>query len=115
MADQIDYDKMISESDMFQLTSNWLPILEGEIEDPSIIDDQIQPPANSHLTKLSRSDGESYSNSPVSRTDSLDYRGSVGSGGDYLDSDLVKAAIERLNIDDSQVTINVLSFYCPFY
>ena len=96
---------MISESEIFQLTTNWMPILEGEIEDSSIIDDQTQPPSNPRLIKLSRSDGESYSNSPCSRTDSLDYRGSVGSGGDYLDSDLVKAAIERLNIDDSPVII----------
>ena len=95
-----DGEKIMNESDLFQLQTNWLPITEGENEDESSdISHQSRPIANPLLSKLSRSDGESSSNSPGSSV----AQNSLGSGSDYLDSDLVKAAIERLNFDDSQV------------
>ena len=100
--EQFDEEKMINENDLFQLQTNWLPIMEGENEDSSSdFDSQTRCISNRHLSKLSKSDGESSSNSPES---SLPLS-SQGSGSGYLDSDLVKAAIERLNFDDSEVTI----------
>jgi len=96
-----DGEKIINESDLFQLQTNWLPIMEGENEDGSSdISQQSRPIANPLLSKLSKSDGESSSNSPGSSV----AQSSLGSGSDYLDSDLVKAAIERLNFEDSQAS-----------
>jgi len=101
--EQFDEEKMINENDLFQLQTNWLPIMEGENEDSSSdFDSQTRCISNRHLSKLSKSDGESSSNSPES---SLPLS-SQGSGSGYLDSDLVKAAIERLNFDDSEASPN---------
>ena len=103
--EQFDEEKMINENDLFQLQTNWLPIMEGENEDSSSdFNSQTRCISNRHLSKLSKSDGESSSNSPES---SLPLS-SQGSGSGYLDSDLVKAAIERLNFDDSEVTITLI-------
>ena len=103
--EQFDEEKMINESDLFQLQTNWLPIMEGENEDSSSdFNSQTRCISNRHLSKLSKSDGESSSNSPES---SLPLS-SQGSGSGYLDSDLVKAAIERLNFDDSEVNITLI-------
>ena len=99
-AESYDEDKVINESDLFQLQTNWIPIMEGENEDTSSdFSNQGRRISNPHLLKLSKSDGESSSNSPESSL----ALSSLGSGSEYLDSDLVKAAIERLNLDDSQV------------
>ena len=92
-----------SESDIFQLTTAWLPIMEGENEEiASVTDDQTQPLSNHLVSKVSRSStGESSLNTPDSHI--INSLGSVRSGEDFLDSDLVKAAIERLNIGDAPV------------
>ena len=103
--EQFDEEKMMSENDLFQLQTNWLPIMEGENEDKSSdFNNQTRCISNRILSKLSKSDGESSSNSPES---SLPLS-SQGSGSGYLDSDLVKAAIERLNFDDSEVTSTLI-------
>jgi len=97
--DPFDEEKLINESDLFQLQTNWMPITEGDNEDGSSdFSNRARPISNPHLSKLSKSDGESSSNSPVSSV----AQSSLGSGSDYLDSDLVTAAIERLNFEDSQ-------------
>ena len=80
---------------------------EGENGISSVIDLQEQPISNPYISKISKSsDGESSSNSPGSQTLS-----SLSSGGDYLDSDLVNAAIELLNIDD----VPVITLYCHIF
>ena len=105
--EQFDEEKMMSENDLFQLQTNWLPIMEGENEDKSSdFNNQTRCISNRILSKLSKSDGESSSNSPES---SLPLS-SQGSSAGYLDSDLVKAAIERLNFDDSEVTITLIGY-----
>ena len=90
-----------------------MPITERDNEDGSSdFSNRARPISNPHLSKLSKSDGESSSNSPVSSV----AQSSLGSGSDYLDSDLVTAAIERLNFEDSQVIfalfhVGVLEFH----
>ena len=77
--------------------------MEGENEEiASVTDDQTQPLSNHLVSKVSRSStGESSLNTPDSHI--INSLGSVGAGEDFLDSDLVKAAIERLNIGDAPV------------
>lgn len=98
-----------SENDIFQLTNAWHPIMEGENEEGvSVIDDQTQPLSNHLVSKISRSStGESSANTPDSHI--INSMGSVESGEDFLDSDLVKAAIERLNIGDAPASSNTTS------
>ena len=97
LSENFDDEKVFSENDIFQLTTNWLPIMEGDNEGEG----QTSPLSNPHLLKLSKSEAESYSHSPDSQ-----HLGSLGSSGsDYLDSDLVNAAIERLNLDESSVSL----------
>ena len=97
LTETFDDEKVFSENDIFQLTTNWLPIMEGDNEGG----DQTSTLSNPHLLKLSKSEAESYSHSPDSQ-----HLGSLGSSGsDYLDSDLVNAAIERLNLDESSVSL----------
>ena len=97
LSETFDDEKVFSENDIFQLTTNWLPIMEGDNEG----EDQTSTLSNPHLLKLSKSEAESYSHSPDSQ-----HLGSLGSSGsDYLDSDLVNAAIERLNLDENSVSL----------
>ena len=97
LTETFDDEKVFSENDIFQLTTNWLPIMEGDNEGG----DQTSTLSNPHLLKLSKSEAESYSHSPDSQ-----HLGSLGSSGsDYLDSDLVNAAIERLNLDENSVSL----------
>ena len=97
LSENFDDEKVFSENDIFQLTTNWLPIMEGDNEGEG----QTSPLSNPHLLKLSKSEAESYSHSPDSQ-----HLGSLGSSGsDYLDSDLVNAAIERLNLDENSVSL----------
>ena len=97
LSETFDDEKVFSENDIFQLTTNWLPIMEGDNEG----EDQTSTISNPHLLKLSKSEAESYSHSPDSQ-----HLGSLGSSGsDYLDSDLVNAAIERLNLDENSVSL----------
>ena len=97
LSETFDDEKVFSENDIFQLTTNWLPIMEGDNEGG----DQTSTLSNPHLLKLSKSEAESYSHSPDSQ-----HLGSLGSSGsDYLDSDLVNAAIERLNLDENSVSL----------
>lgn len=93
-------DQKMSVNDIFQLATLYDDVSIHELENGSSPMGDIQGPPilNPHLVKMSKSDGESSSNSPDSHTLS-----SFSSGSDYLDSDLVKAAIERLNSDDTQV------------
>ena len=99
-----------SENDIFQLTNAWHPIMEGENEEgASVNDDQTQPLSNHLVSKISRSStGESSANTPDSHI--INSMGSVESGEDFLDSDLVKAAIERLNIGEAPVITQILAF-----
>ena len=57
-----------------------------------------QQTAKLNVFKIPKSNGDSSSTSPGSHTLS-----SFSSGSDYLDSDLVKEAIDRLGIEDPQV------------
>jgi len=98
-----------SESDIFQLTTAWLPIMEGEHEEGTSVSEDLAQPLSNHLvSKISRSStGESSANTPESHI--VNSLGSVGSVEDFLDSDLVKAAIERLNIGDASSSPNTNS------
>jgi len=101
LSETFDDEKVFSENDIFQLTTNWLPIMEGDNER----EDQTSTLSNPHLLKLSKSEAESYSHSPDSQ-----HLGSLGSSGsDYLDSDLVNAAIERLSLDESSASPSTYS------
>jgi hypothetical protein len=103
IVDTVDHfdDEKISVNDIFQLATLFdeASLDEGDSEGSSAVDVPGHPISNPHLLKISKSDGEGSSNSPGSHTLS-----SLSSGSDYLDSDLVKAAIERLKIDDIPVS-----------
>ena len=89
-------------NDIFQLSTVFDPESFEEGENGSsptavVPERQISKP---NLLKIPKSNGDSSSSSPGSHTLS-----SLSSGSDYLDSDLIKAAIDRLNIEDPQVII----------
>ena len=100
---QLDHGKVSENLDVFQLSTLYAEasLDDGEGEEAALLrmtNEDAQPMTNPDLLKISKSNGESSSNSPASYTFSL-----LSSESDDLDSDLVKAAIERLDIEDSQV------------
>ena len=94
-------DAKISLNDMFGLSTVFDPeSFEVGVNSSSPTADILEPQTAKLNFKIPKSNGDSSSTSPGSHTLS-----SFSSGSDYLDSDLVKEAIDRLGIEDPQVFI----------
>ena len=101
-ADEQFEDAKIPVNDMFGLSTVFDPesFEEGVNSSSPTAEILEQQTAKLNVFKIPKSNGDSSSTSPGSHTLS-----SFSSGSDYLDSDLVKEAIDRLGIEDPQVFI----------
>lgn len=94
-------DGKITMNDIFQLSNVFDPgnFEEGEKGSSPTTEIPERQISKLNVLKIPKSNGDSSSTSPGSHTLS-----SLSSGSDYLDSDLIKEAIDRLGIEDPQAS-----------